>query len=323
MIRYATLIGLLLAVCGCETLPEEAHLPVIRNPFPQLRRVAVAPFFNQSDEPTVDGRRFALAYYNELQATPGFEAVPVNVVIEAIRHHRIRLDQPSEARRLAQVLGVDAVLIGSVTEYSPYYPPRLGLQMEWWAANPAFAPIPPGYGLPWGTSEEEYIPEPLIYEAELAKARAQLKAQTPPIESETSPAAPATNEPELLPVPPEVPDGASPDNPQQAAHVQPIVASRTGVTTGPLETIGENSPPKNMPVIRETRIYHGNDRDFTTALSTYAFFRNDARYGGWEAYLQRSDDFIRFCCRMHISETLSARGGAAKTRVAWLWLHDR
>ena len=71
---------------------------------------------------------------------------------------------PGEARRLANILGVDAVVIGSVTDYTPYYPPRCGMRVEWYAANPGFHEIPPGYGLPWGTPEEEYIPAPLVFE---------------------------------------------------------------------------------------------------------------------------------------------------------------
>ena len=66
-----------------------------------------------------------------------------------------------------------------------------------------------------------------------------------------------------------------------------------------------------------TRIYRGNDSEFTEALASYYHFRDDARFGGWQNYLQRSDDFIRFCCHMHISEMLSARGGAGETRVVW------
>ena len=62
-----------------------------------------------------------------------------------------------------------------------------------------------------------------------------------------------------------------------------------------------------------------SDMEFTEALSSYYFFRDDARIGGWQSYLQRSDDFIRFCCHMHISEMLSARGGAGETRVVWRW----
>ena len=59
--------------------------------------------------------------------------------------------------------------------------------------------------------------------------------------------------------------------------------------------------------------------DFTEALASYYHFRNDARFGGWQNYLQRSDDFIRFCCHVHIAEMLSARGGAGQTRVVWRW----
>ena len=46
----------------------------------------------------------------------------------------------------------------------------MGLQVEWYAANPGFHPIPPGYGLPWGTHEEQDIPGPLVFEAEFALA---------------------------------------------------------------------------------------------------------------------------------------------------------
>ncbi len=68
-----------------------------------------------------------------------------------------------------------------------------------------------------------------------------------------------------------------------------------------------------------TRVYHGNDSDFTTRLANYYYFRDDARFGGWQSYLQRSEDFIRFCCHLHITELLAARGGAGKTRVVWRW----
>ncbi len=77
--------------------------------------------------------------------------------------------------------------------------------------------------------------------------------------------------------------------------------------------------PSNDPVLRHTKTYNGHDPDVTAALASYVYFRDDARYGGWQAYLQRSDDFIRFCCHMHISEMLTARGGAGETRVVWRW----
>ena len=124
----------------------------------------------------------ALAYFNELQLVPGYEVVPVEVTVRAMKDRHIPLNGPADARLLAQILNVDAVVVGAVTDYSPYYPPRIGLQVEWYAANPNFHPIPPGYGLPWGTPEERHIPAPLVFEAEMALAKAQLKTQTPPYE---------------------------------------------------------------------------------------------------------------------------------------------
>ncbi len=398
-------------VTGCRLIfPDVSHEPVIHNPFPQLNKVAVAPFFNQSDEPTVDGRRFAMAYYAELQAIPGFEVVPLGVVENAIIEHQVDLSRPGEARRLANILGVDAVVIGSVTDYTPYYPPRCGLHVEWYAANPGFHEIPPGYGLPWGTPEEEYIPAPLVFESEFALAKSQLNTQTPacaaqPIDPIMSPA-PADKQlpPPLMPGGPNLPpapsntgnktgndstsakSGSSPGGPSsktpssksesnknsdsENAHATRAIyeaaaggeelpqgdstasslppplepdSAVAGVTTAPGGARGPQSPlppnwpdergfippppspvrppccPHDGPIMTHTRIYHGNDSEFTEALASYYHFRDDARFGGWQNYLERSDDFIRFCCHLHICEMLSARGGAGETRVVWQW----
>src|SRR5262249_60894752 len=61
----AMLAGMVLVGApGCGLiLPDVSHEPVVHNPFPQLNKVAVAPFFNLSNEPTVVGRKFALAYF--------------------------------------------------------------------------------------------------------------------------------------------------------------------------------------------------------------------------------------------------------------------
>ena len=81
--------------------------------------------------------------------------------------------------------------------------------------------------------------------------------------------------------------------------------------------------PQNRPVLTHTTLHHGNDERFTQALANYFYFRDDARFGGWQAYLQRSEDFIRFCCHLHLAEMLTARGGAGQTRVVWRWPIDR
>ncbi len=179
LLRLSVGAGVLILIAGCGILPEISHQPTYHNPFPQLTKVAVAPFFNLSAEPTVDGRQFADAYFNALQAIPGFEVVPFTVVEEKANELHLSLASPSEVRQLAEALDVDAVVIGAVTDFSPYYPPRCALQVEWYAANPCFHTVPAGYGLPWGTIEEEYIPNALVLESELELARAQLKTQMP------------------------------------------------------------------------------------------------------------------------------------------------
>ena len=101
----------LIALLGCLAVPAPhccRRSPISRplhNPFPQLSRVAVAPFFNQSNEPTVDGRRIALAYFNELQLVPGFEVVPVEMA-EKGDSSTIgwAMQSPADARLLAQIL---------------------------------------------------------------------------------------------------------------------------------------------------------------------------------------------------------------------------
>ncbi len=297
-------ILVLMLVCGasgCSLLPQRLHQPTVHNPFPQLSKVAVAPFFNLTAEPTLDGRQVALAYFNELQLVPGFEVVPVGVVERVMLEHRLPLNSAEDARRLAKFLQVDAVVIGAITDYSPYYPPRMGLQVEWYAANPGFHSIPPGYGLPWGTHEEQEIPGPLIFETEFALAREQLKTQTPQC-PEAEPSAKS--------------GGASKAEAEEAAAEWP---DPRGLVPRPPSRTPPACWPTSSPVLKHTRTYNGHDGEFTAALESYFAFRDDARFDGWQGYLQRSDEFIRFCCHMHIWEMLTARGGAGETRVVWRW----
>jgi hypothetical protein len=77
--------------------------------------------------------------------------------------------------------------------------------------------------------------------------------------------------------------------------------------------------PQGGPVISHTRLFDGRDSDFTAQLEQYFDQSDDARFGGWQGYLQRPEDFVRFCCRLHVTETLAARGGAGETRVIVRW----
>ena len=159
MLRLVALFGCLLAT-GCAAFPERVHQPTLHNPFPQLSRIGVATFFNQSCEPKLNGRKVAEAYAAELAEVPGYDVISVAVVDTAAQAYRIDFTREEDVRRLAQILDIDAVVVGTVTEYSPYYPPRLTLTVAWFAANPNFHSIPAGYGLPWGTVGRKGHPGP-------------------------------------------------------------------------------------------------------------------------------------------------------------------
>jgi hypothetical protein len=339
-----------LAVCcaGCTLVPDIRHKPQYHNPFPQLTRIAILPFRNQSEEPTLSGSRVTSAYYAEMQAVPGFEILPVGVVENqwlAFETNVLRrpASTPDDFQRFAQYLGVDAVLQGAITDYTPYYPPRMTLKVNWYAANPGFHPIPAGYGLPWGTKGEKKIPQWVRLEAERSLAREQLKTQTPerheePAMEVDAPAqepdeewTPPQTKPPPLPMLPfpaeEVTPASHTDSPvdetsEQASAMEGVPAPWPDpegfIPRGPRET----RPPliaQYEPVISYMKAYNGSDEDFTESLEEYFYFRDDARFGGWQAYLQRSEDFIRFCCHRHVVETLAARGGQLESRLILRW----
>ena len=106
----------------------------VRNPVVGLEKVAIAPFFNLSSERTASGHDFAEAYYAELQKVPGFEVVPVGITERAIRENQLTMEGPDDALRLAQILSVDAVVVGAVTDYDPYVP-RVGLKVSWYSSQ--------------------------------------------------------------------------------------------------------------------------------------------------------------------------------------------
>ena len=111
------------------------------NPAPNLPVIAVPPFVNLSAERAADGRRFALAYATELQQVPGFQVIPVGVAEVAAARLNLDPADPADALKLAEALGADAVVVGAVTDYDPYYPPRVGLQTAWYGrGDPAFLP---------------------------------------------------------------------------------------------------------------------------------------------------------------------------------------
>ncbi|MEM9365159.1 MAG: hypothetical protein AAGD07_04120 [Planctomycetota bacterium] len=403
-LTYTTvvIVGVILGGTGCAIIPEARVRDSIHNPFPQLKRVAIVPFFNQSDSPHVDGDAVAKAYYAALQSIPGFEVLPVGVTAIQFRQYASENGVPqtgADFQRLAQAMDVEAVVIGSITDFDSYYPPRMAMTVHWYAANEGYHVIPPGYGLPWGTKAEKDIPARILRETEFELARAQLKTQTP---STGDPLPPSpeeipTNPGEMVPsdldekqsdfdvarvahqrrqqenetyqaavadhriaVPGIVEiDGfsqrASPNQASGPAAVSPLpwetvpvdsVAMVDGdmgfqpfmdelpVAAAPLPPSWPNpadlipdppapvppiAKPNHEPVLAHTRLYRGDDPYFTGRLADYVETADDARGSSWQGYIKRSDDFVRFCCHLHVTEMLESRGGSDPRDLILRW----
>ena len=339
----------------------------VTNPIPQMRRIAIVPFINLSSEQAVDGRRVADYYYSELQKTPGFQVLPVGVTDSALHDLQLNLDNPSDLPKLAAKLDVDAIVIGAVTEYSPYYPPKLGLQISWYT-----------------TEQFEFVPgipiDPHLRDLEDAEFKAQRKTsrwfargqsptqEQPPLPQSTAtspqyynqspnynqiPAQPPSIPPQITPpqntspshqlLPPplfpgNIPQGMNPhgynpsmeNSPEQIytenhnnIPAQPVYPPDTQPyqheQSYPDSSTGKpnNTRKTPEPVMSYTRIFDGSDAKLVANLRDFVELSGDQRSGGWEGYLQRSDDFIRFCSHRMIVEMLQLHGGETYRRVVF------
>jgi hypothetical protein len=330
--RRLVLLTLLVLATGCASVPVN-----VSNPIPGMTTIAVAPFFNLSAEPTVDGRRFANAYFSELQKTGNFQVIPVGVVEVAIRENELDMGSAEDAIRLARLLDADAVVVGAVTDYKPYYPPQLGLHIQWYSPREwMFVPLPGANGNRPAEGNCPVPGEPCLPGANgnmTVRAQSEDELETrgpgfappaPPSSSirqaqsinRTAGTANSQNQwgPVIWPSRPE------PD-PSLGARSH-SVGSRPGaasVFARPLPP----QPDTTQPLMAYTRFFDGADPELIRNLKHYHAYRGDMRAGGWEAYLHRSDDFIHFTAHLMVMEMLTLHGGTLKTDYVFPYLNWR
>jgi len=431
-----------LCVClffsGCIVLEPRAE-----NPFPNMNSIAVVPFFNQSAMPgEVNdlGRTFGRAYAIELQKIPGYDVLPLGVVETAIIENDLQFQDERDVLELARILKVDAVVVGTITTYDPWYPPKVGMKVNWystkhWTIMPDGQPCGPCDESEWDENGEcpchPELPElrtkegnsvirgqnpgPMLADraeplfgiepkishpmtmAMVSHANRPLTAQ-PPAESVSRNAdiAVEANSGMVSQVVPQragavvqlqqtiipVPDGAGSQNKKQTTSGLQLVSEfghATPAAGGPhlaqqltgspgslipsprltppppapgLEPPRGVTPPRPMkkppiplspeplppellpgpgevvefesditkPVMSYTKMFDGKDDEIVQLLRDYVEIHGDRRSGGWEGYMQRTDDYIDFCCHVMIVDMLTLHGGGLKTKV---WLKKR
>tara|TARA_B100000941_G_scaffold285893_1_gene258586 strand:+ start:166 stop:990 length:825 start_codon:yes stop_codon:yes gene_type:complete len=92
---------------------------------------AVVPLRNESGSATANGSLLADSLANSLQTVENMDVLPVNRVIAAMQALELpSLRSPVDVMHLARTLGVDGIVVGTITAYDPYDPPKVGLQLE-------------------------------------------------------------------------------------------------------------------------------------------------------------------------------------------------
>lgn len=96
---------------------------------------AVIPPLNESGTSIADQSAIGDAIVAAAQGVRGVRCLPLNRSTDALRALELTngIESSGDAFRLAEYLGVDAVLVGSITAYDPYDPPVLGLALALYA----------------------------------------------------------------------------------------------------------------------------------------------------------------------------------------------
>lgn len=129
-----TLMATLLAASGCDTVrfgedPATAQTPP--SPYAERQLWAVVPLRNESGSINADGYRLADHLARQFEKVARIDVMPVNRVIAAMESLQLNeVRTPGDARRLANVLHADGLVLGSITAFEPYDPPKIGLAIE-------------------------------------------------------------------------------------------------------------------------------------------------------------------------------------------------
>ena len=118
-----------LVLCGCAPRGPQAQ-PVSPRPEP-TQLWAVAPLRNESGSAHADGLALADHLARQFETAAGVDVLPVNRTLAAMAALALSAPaSPQDALKLLGTLDADALVVGTVTAYDPYDPPKLGLALE-------------------------------------------------------------------------------------------------------------------------------------------------------------------------------------------------
>lgn len=91
---------------------------------------AVAPLRNESGTSFASVEQVSDAIIASAAEVRGVRVLPLNRTLGAMRGLGLgSIETPGQARQVARALGVDAIIVGTITAWDPYNPPVIGLNL--------------------------------------------------------------------------------------------------------------------------------------------------------------------------------------------------
>ncbi|HEX8342143.1 MAG TPA: hypothetical protein VF624_14660 [Tepidisphaeraceae bacterium] len=146
--RWIAIRSILLAAClsgGCaEKAKQYGRERQLAMPGPQTRVWAVAPVINLSGQRGVDPLLQADLLYQQLQTVQGLTVIPVDKVAQVYAALRIeRVQTPEQAFAVIETLGCEGLIVGTVTQFDPYNPPKFGGSLQLFEKPGGYTRPPP------------------------------------------------------------------------------------------------------------------------------------------------------------------------------------
>lgn len=132
MLLIALLAGL--APSGCAAKPDLVPPGVVVSPYAADAAFAVIPLRNESGASFIDTDAVSDKVVAELAQARGLRCLPLNRTIEAMRALELpAVTTPIEAQQVARAMGVDGIIVGTITAFDPYNPPVFGVSLALYA----------------------------------------------------------------------------------------------------------------------------------------------------------------------------------------------
>ena len=129
--KQVMLAAALVSLVGCAWNDSKPTADPLVSPYGDRRVWAVAPLLNESGSLGVDGARFADHLGRQLETASNIDTLPTNRVLAAMEQLELeRVSSVRDALAIIELLDADALVVGTVTDYEVYDPPKIGLALE-------------------------------------------------------------------------------------------------------------------------------------------------------------------------------------------------